>query len=82
MYSEVILSHPILSLVKEPAGVLRNLVSFSGSYQLFPVLPNAHLVFCEDQKQTLKVPWVKIAPVIRHYYVLKVLMSADEILKK
>ena len=69
-------------LAKEPSGLLGKLSSFSASYQLFIVLLNIHLVFCEDQKQTLKVPWFRIASIIWHYYPLNVLLSTDQILKK
>ena len=71
---KVILSHPIF-LTKEPAGFLGKLSS--ASYQLFLILLNSHLVFCEDRKQTLKVPWVRIVSVIWQYYVLNVLLSTD-----
>ena len=68
--------HSIFS-AKEPIGILGKLLSFSASYQLLLVLLNGHLVFCEDQKQTLEVPWGRIASIIWHYYVLNVLMSTE-----
>ena len=39
-------------LAKKPVGNLGNLSSFSASHQLFLVLLNGHLVFCEEGKQT------------------------------
>ena len=64
-------------LVKETAVILGKLSSFSASYQLFLLLLNNHFVFCKDRKQTLEVPWSRIASVIWHYYLLNVLMSAE-----
>ena len=40
-------------LVKEPAGSLGKLPSFSASYQLLLILLNGYLVFWEDRKRTL-----------------------------
>ena len=64
-------------LAKEPAGILGKWSPFSALYELFLILLNGYLVFCEDRKQTLKVPGVRIASVIWKYYGLNVLMSTS-----
>ena len=49
-------------LAKQPAVILRNLLSFSTFHQLFFILlNNQHLAFCKDWKQTLEMPWGRIA---------------------
>ena len=58
---------------------LQLLPSFLASHQLFLVLLINHLVFCEDQKQTLEVSWDRISSVIWHYYVLNMLNSTKQI---
>ena len=63
-------------------------LNFGKVVVIFCVIPTvAYSVersFCvlRRPKQTLKVPWVRIASVMLHYYVLNVLMSTDQILKK
>ena len=42
---------------------------------MFLVLLINHLVFYEDQKQTLEVSWDRISSAIWHYYVLSLLKS-------